>query len=207
MDQSLGDMCTMRDNNSLVMTVLNLSRNKKRCSSSRAFIKRNITFFDVDDDKEIHLKLHCNSTIKTSLKLPEMTRWACQVGMCIKTRHWLRSFVDVLWLNMESGHTETHTHTHTHTCWQSASGVSSTHTWCHSHRPRFCVLSFKRPNEISKPEESSILYESRSMNQARQHPWAKQLISLTCIVCCGSVFWRGGLGAVIMWHEWENRNI
>lgn len=43
MDQSLGNMCMMRDNNSLVMAVLNRSRNKKGCSSSHAFIKRKIT--------------------------------------------------------------------------------------------------------------------------------------------------------------------
>lgn len=43
LDQSLGNMCMMSDNNSLVMAVINLSRNKKGCSSSRAFIKQKIT--------------------------------------------------------------------------------------------------------------------------------------------------------------------
>lgn len=47
MDQSLGNMCVMRDNNGLAIAVLNLSKNNKGRSSScavgankKAFIKR-----------------------------------------------------------------------------------------------------------------------------------------------------------------------
>lgn len=131
-------------------------------------------------------RLYCYS-LKTSLNLPETT---------IMTRKpWLRSFVDAR-KHFVVKHVVTHTHTHI----QPVASLMHTLDVIHN-RPHFCILSFKGP-VISKWVSQRFRCGSQSLRSlaftmnheawirlllASQHPWAKQLISLTCIVLCVSV--------------------
>lgn len=122
MDQSLGNMCVMRDNNGLAIAVLNLSKNNKGRSSSCAVGANKKAFIKRKNKKLVwcqwtakcsprNNRLYCYS-LKTSLNLPETT---------IMTRKpWLRSFVDAR-KHFVVKHVVTHTHT-----------FSNAHAWCYS---------------------------------------------------------------------------